>query len=183
MALCVQQRAIGTRRQYSEKFKREAIRLANAPGNSMASVAKDLGVSRSLIGHWVRNAKASRYEVEPGKPLKSESQCEVEQLRRELVRVNMEREILNKGDRLPREGSDVRFVFIAKNRDVWPVRVLCSVLNVSARGFYEWLGRRPSHCAIAKTKLTGLIRQGFEASDRTYGSRRVWRNVVDSGEH
>jgi len=39
---------MGTRRQYTEAFKREAIRLASAPGNSMASVAKDLGVHRGL---------------------------------------------------------------------------------------------------------------------------------------
>lgn len=87
---------MGTRRQHTEEFKREAIRLATAPGNSMASVAKSLGVNRSLIGHWVRNAKEGRYEVQAGKPLKSESQAEVEQLRRELARVKMERDILKK---------------------------------------------------------------------------------------
>ena len=75
----------------------------------------------------------------------------------------------------------MRFGFIAKHRAVWPVRVLCSVLEVSASGFYEWLGRQPSQRSVANDKLSGLIRQSFEASDRTYGSRRVWRDVLAWG--
>jgi putative transposase len=76
----------------------------------------------------------------------------------------------------------VRFGFIAKHRAVWPVRVLCSVLEVSPSGFDEWFGRQASKRAQANEKLTGLIRQSFEASDRTYGSRRVWRDVLAWGE-
>lgn len=76
----------------------------------------------------------------------------------------------------------MKFGFIAKHRAVWPVRVLCEVLEVSRSGFYEWFGRRPSARARANEKLTGLIRQSFEASDRTYGSRRVWRDVLGWGE-
>jgi putative transposase len=75
----------------------------------------------------------------------------------------------------------VRFGFIAKHRAVWPVRVLCEVLQVSKSGFYEWLSRPASERSRANEKLSGLIRQSFEASDRTYGSRRVWRDVVDWG--
>lgn len=76
----------------------------------------------------------------------------------------------------------MRFGFIAKHRAVWPVRVLCEVLDVSASGFYEWRGRQPSKRAVANDKLIGLIRQSFEASDRTYGSRRVWRDARAWGE-
>ena len=75
----------------------------------------------------------------------------------------------------------MRYGFIAKHRAVWPVRVLCAVLEVSKSGFYEWLARPASQRARANDKLTGLIRQSFEASDRTYGSRRVWRDVLDWG--
>jgi len=42
--------------------------------------------------------------------------------------------------------------------------------------------RKPSARATANEKLTGLIRPSFEASHRTYGSRRVWRDVLGWGE-
>jgi putative transposase len=76
----------------------------------------------------------------------------------------------------------VRFGFIAKHRAVWLIRVMCAVLQVSPIGFYEWFGRAPSRRARANEKLTGLIRQRFEASDRTDGSRRVWRDLQAWGE-
>lgn len=85
-----------TRRKYTDEFKREAAKLAAAPGNSVAGVAKDLDVDRSVVAAWVRKFSDGRYEAAPGKPLKSESQAEVEQLRRELARVKMERDILKK---------------------------------------------------------------------------------------
>lgn len=87
---------MASRKHYTDEFKREAVRLATAPGNSMAGVARDLRVNRTLIGHWVKNAEAGKYEMTPGAPLKSESQSEVEQLRRELAKVKMERDILKK---------------------------------------------------------------------------------------
>ena len=77
----------------------------------------------------------------------------------------------------------MKFGFIAKHRAVWPVRLMCKVLGVSPSGFYEWHGRPQSRRARNNEKLTGLIRQSFEASDRTYGSRRVLRDLRAWGEH
>lgn len=75
----------------------------------------------------------------------------------------------------------MRYGFIASHRAQWPVRVMCRVLQVSASGFYEWDGRKPSQRTVDNEKLTGLIRQSFAASDRTYGSRRVWRDLREWG--
>ena len=46
--------------------------------------------------------------------------------------------------------------------------VLCRIMEVTHSGFYEWEGRQASLRSVAK--LTGLIRQSFEASGRTYGA-------------
>ena len=40
-----------------------------------------------------------------------------------------------KGHGLLREGSDMKFVFIAKHRSVWPVAWLCDAMGVSRSGF------------------------------------------------
>jgi putative transposase len=76
----------------------------------------------------------------------------------------------------------VKYGFIACHRSVWPVRALCRVLNVSSSGFYEWHGRRPSSRAQESERLIGRIRESHAASDRTYGSPRVWRDLRDWGE-
>lgn len=76
----------------------------------------------------------------------------------------------------------MRYGFIARHRTVWPTWAMCRVMEVSASGFYEWLGRSPSCRQRENLRLTGRIRESFEASDRTYGSPRVWRDLHEWGE-
>ena len=87
---------MGTRRKFTDEFKREAVKLATQPGVTVTTVARELGVERSVLRAWVRKTEEGRYEPTPCKPLKSDSQAENEQLRRELARVKMERDILKK---------------------------------------------------------------------------------------
>jgi len=96
MATCVQEEAMGTRRKFTDEFKREAVKLATQPGVTVTTVARELGVERSVLRAWVRKTEEGRYEPTPGKPLRSDSQLENEQLRRELARVKMEHPLLKK---------------------------------------------------------------------------------------
>ena len=73
------------------------------------------------------------------------------------------------------------FAFIANHRHIWPVSWLCEVMEVSRSGFHAWLHRPASARAILDTKLITAIDRSFKASDRTYGARRVWRDVLEDG--
>jgi hypothetical protein len=73
----------------------------------------------------------------------------------------------------------MRFAFIAKHRHIWPVSWLCEVLEVSRSGFHAWLNRPLSDRAILDAKLVTAIDTSFKASDRTYGARRVWHDVLE----
>ena len=75
----------------------------------------------------------------------------------------------------------MRFAFIAKHRHIWPVSWLCEVLEVSRSGFHAWLNRPTSAREIQDAKLVTAIETSFKASDRTYGARRVWRDVLEEG--
>ena len=75
----------------------------------------------------------------------------------------------------------MRFAFIAKHRHIWPVSWLCEVLEVSRSGFHAWLNRPTSAHEIQDAKLVTAIETSFRASDRTYGARRVWRDVLAAG--
>jgi putative transposase len=75
----------------------------------------------------------------------------------------------------------MKFAFIARHRHVWPVSWLCEALDVSRSGFHAWLQRAPSVRAAADEELTARIRSSFVASARTYGARRVWRDLLAEG--
>ena len=75
----------------------------------------------------------------------------------------------------------MRFAFIAKHRHIWPVSWLCETLGVSRSGFHAWLSRPLSARAAYDGKLGSAMRQSFKDSDRTYGARRLWRDVLEEG--
>jgi putative transposase len=75
----------------------------------------------------------------------------------------------------------MKFGFIAKHRGIWPIGWLCEALGVSRSGFYAWRSRPPSRRARADEELSGKVRASFLASDRTYGSRRVWHDLLAEG--
>lgn len=75
----------------------------------------------------------------------------------------------------------MRFAFVAKHRHIWPASWLCEVLDVSRSGFHAWLNRPSSAREIYDAKLVTAIETSFKASDRTYGARRVWRDVLEEG--
>jgi len=75
----------------------------------------------------------------------------------------------------------MRFAFIAKHRSIWPVAWLCNALGVSRSGFHAWLNRTPSARSRSDEALGRRVRASFVASDRTYGARRVWHDMLAEG--
>jgi putative transposase len=75
----------------------------------------------------------------------------------------------------------MRFAFIAKHRGIWPVAWLCAALDVSRSGFHAWLNRIPSARSRHDEVLVAAIDRSFKSSDRTYGARRVWHDVLADG--
>ena len=72
----------------------------------------------------------------------------------------------------------MKFGFCAKHRGTWPVALMCEALDVSRSGFYAWLTRPRSLRSIVDEVLGIQVRQSFVGSDRTYGARRVWHDVL-----
>ena len=75
----------------------------------------------------------------------------------------------------------MKFGFIAKHRGIWPADWLCGALGVSRGGFYAWLKRPRSRRSRSDEELGAKVRASFIASDRTYGARRVWHDLLAEG--
>ena len=75
----------------------------------------------------------------------------------------------------------MKFSFIAKHRGIWPADWLCGALGVSRGGFYAWLTRPRSQRSRSDEELGAKVRASFLASDRTYGARRVWHDLLAEG--
>src|SRR5271168_3877068 len=67
----------------------------------------------------------------------------------------------------------MKFGFVDEHRSVWPVRVMCEALGLSASGYYAWRDRPESRRAAANRTLLGDIRLIHAESSGTYGSPRI----------
>ena len=67
----------------------------------------------------------------------------------------------------------MRFGFIQTEKAMYPVRVLCRTLLVSASGFYAWCRRGLSRRAQEDAALKVEIRAAHAASGKRYGSPRI----------
>lgn len=83
------------RRAFTPEFKAEAVRLTQVGERGIAQVAKDLDLTETALREWVRRA-----EVDAGKgpagALTTAERDELVRLRRDVKRLEMEREILKK---------------------------------------------------------------------------------------
>lgn len=75
----------------------------------------------------------------------------------------------------------MRFQFVQAEKATYPVRLLCRTLEVSTSGFYAWQHRGPSARAAEDERLRVQIRAFHAASRRTYGRRRIVRDLRDAG--
>jgi len=83
------------RRSFTAEQKREAVRLVQTSGQSIAQVARDLDLTETALRRWVEQAEidARRGREEA---LTSEERAELQRLRRENVRLRQERDFLKK---------------------------------------------------------------------------------------
>jgi transposase len=82
------------RRSFTEEFKAGAVRLVLDEGKSISQVGRDLDVAQSVIGNWVKQARADRTNGKTG--LTTEERAELARLRREVKDLRQQRDILKK---------------------------------------------------------------------------------------
>jgi transposase InsO family protein len=78
----------------------------------------------------------------------------------------------------------LRYAFIAEHQDIWPVSVLCEVLDVSRSGFYEYLPRHTKASVDAEeVALFARVKAIAAETRHSYGSRRMAKQLQDEGVH
>jgi len=87
---------MGSRRRFSEEFKRDAVELVRTTGKPVAVIARDLGVGESSLGYWLTQDRKRRGDTAEQAPLSVDERAELRRLRKRVVELEMEREILKR---------------------------------------------------------------------------------------
>ncbi len=67
----------------------------------------------------------------------------------------------------------MKFGFVDEHRHLWPVRMICAVLGISASGYYAWRWRPESRREVENRALLWEIRRIHAESAGCYGAPRV----------
>ena len=81
---------------FTAEFKHEAVQLARTSNKPKAQIARELGISDSALYSWCKQSVDHGNEAFPGKGHQTLQEEEIHRLKRELERVQQERDILKK---------------------------------------------------------------------------------------
>ena len=96
-------------RTYTDEYRRQVVDMVTSTGRTAMSVAAELGIHHTLTPRWMRRygrtaqGPAPMPHAAPAPPLKpvpvphADQAAEIARLRREVERLRMERDILEKG--------------------------------------------------------------------------------------
>ena len=84
------------RRSFTKEFKLEAVKLIKERGVSVSQASQDLGVHQTQLRNWVKDFVSDPQQAFPGQGQMKPEQAEIERLRREVIKLKAERDILKK---------------------------------------------------------------------------------------
>ena len=89
---------MGRPSKYPAEFREQAVELVRASGRPVAEVARELQISDTTLGNWVRADEAEHGVPDSAGllPLTAAERAELVKLRRENAKLRVEREILKK---------------------------------------------------------------------------------------
>ncbi|MFK7846841.1 MAG: IS3 family transposase [Rhodothermales bacterium] len=165
------------RRQFTEEFKLEAVRLVEADGLSLRQASEDLGIGLSTLTRWKQIYKHNKLPPEPDTDLNKE----LVRLRKENDLLRAERDLLKKANSLLRQGKSMMFKLIDAGKAQIPVTRMCALLGVSSSGYYAWKKHKPSRRQLDDMIYLAYIREQFKLSNDTYGYPRMYAELVEQG--
>lgn len=84
------------RRSFSREYKLEAVKLIQDRGVTVAQAARDLDIHENVLRKWVKEFRSDPQQAFPGHGQMKPEQLEIERLRREVIKLKAERDILKK---------------------------------------------------------------------------------------
>nr|WP_255438866.1 IS3 family transposase [Propioniciclava sp. MC1683] len=181
---------------YTDEFKRDAVALV-ASGIPQKQVAKDMGMAKTTLQAWVRDARFQSHGMTP--TTDPEQRKDMAQALRRIRELEMENEVLRRAaaylSQAHINAPKMIYPLVKEMAAVGapvrvPVAVACRVLGFSKQGYYKWLKQPVSAREAEERELIAVLHQlhdddpegGYRvlADDitelgYTLSERRVWR--------
>ncbi|THU04610.1 IS3 family transposase [Lampropedia puyangensis] len=167
------------RRDFDDAFRLQVATMVVEQGLSQSQVCQDMDLSRSAVSRWVNQLRQEKMgRTGPGKPITPE-QLRIRELEKQLRELESDNALLKKASGLLCPANQVMDKLITELAKKAPLTKLCALLGVSRSGLYARRTRQNRANQICADAVR--VKATFEASDQTYGSRRISQALQAQG--
>ncbi|KAA1151069.1 IS3 family transposase, partial [Pseudoalteromonas fuliginea] len=162
------------RATYSAAIKLETAQLVVDQGYTQEDAAKAMGVGKSTVSKWVTQLKLERNGQSPSASPMTPEQIEIRELKKQIQRIELEKDIFKKGYRSLDVRLPEQFSLIEKlnQRERYPVSLLCSVFNVH-RSSYKYWAIRDTTPTPEQVRLEAEVKAIHAMSGGSAGARTI----------
>ncbi|MFD1736705.1 IS3 family transposase [Bacillus salitolerans] len=166
-----------TGKKYNEDFKKMIVDLY-LTGSSAKVLSDEYGVSEVTIYAWVK--KYSPIQTENGSSITAD---EIAKMKKQMLRLQEENEILKKGYGHIREKVETTELInmIEDLQDQHPVQTMCEVLGVPKSTYYQSFHKIESKRESVNNQLKKRILEIYEESKKRYGAPKIHRMLEKEG--
>ncbi|MET6759189.1 IS3 family transposase [Pseudoalteromonas sp. NCIMB_1079] len=162
------------RATYSAAIKLETAQLVVDQSYTQEEAAKAMGVGKSTVSKWVTQLKQERNGQPPSASPMTPEQIEIRELKKQIQRIELEKDIFKKGYRSLDVRLPEQFSLIEKlnQRKRYPISVLCNVFNVH-RSSYKYWAIRDTTPTPEQIRLEAEVRAIHAMSGGSAGARTI----------
>lgn len=75
----------------------------------------------------------------------------------------------------------MKYAFIKRHENIYPIQVMCRVLRASKSGYYQWRKSGVSPRLVRRQELLAMIKKIHAGSRGNYGSPKIYRELRKAG--
>ena len=76
----------------------------------------------------------------------------------------------------------MKYAWITRHRDSYPIALMCAALNVSSSGYYASVDRAASPRAVRRQRIEAAVRRAHAASHGVYGSYKIAQELAKNDD-
>ncbi|MHA0273244.1 IS3 family transposase [Enterobacter ludwigii] len=167
-----------TKRTFSPEFKLEAIEQVVKYQRDAREVAQALELNPDHLRKWIRLYKQELLGNEPVGTAITPEQREIQQLKAQIKRLEMEKEIPKAGCRADERSPRKVVALITRLKAKWPVQALCHLFGIHRSVYYARV-KHPVN--VQRIALRSRVRALHALSRGAAGSRAISQMLRQSG--